>query len=110
MKFLEAKIDTLQDVLVLESGFGAQLAQAQANVTESAAKAVAAVVEADDVALDKFLAELVDAKDQIAAIAAIKAQAAAFRAGLIVAVPVDPLPAPQPIVIPEPTPVEPTPA
>lgn len=98
--FLTAQIDTLSDVKVLEAGFGAQLAQAQVNVTESAAKAVAAVIEADDASLAKFLGELVDAKDQIASIAAVKAQCAAFRKALEIPAPVEPIEPPV-VIVPE---------
>lgn len=101
MKFLEAKIDSLQDVLVLEAGYGAQVAAVEANVTAALAGWKGALLEGKMLEAGKFAASLTDSVEQAEDLLAIKSLADAFRAGLVVTPPAE-VPAPAPI---EPAPV-----
>jgi len=99
MKFLEAKIDSLQDVLVLEAGYGAQVAAIEANVTAALLGWKESLLGGKMGEANKFSAALLDSVEQAEDLLAIKALADAFRAGLVVPVPEE-VPVPAPIEVP----------
>lgn len=94
MKFAEVKIDSLQDVSVLEAGFPSQVGQIEQNVLASLGKWKEAVLSGEAIEAAKFAAELQDSAEQAEDLLAIKAQIKAFKAGLVVPVPVEPEPTP----------------
>lgn len=102
-KFLELKIDTLNDVLVAESAFPAMYAAVQANV-KVAFELTQGELFKDPVAVAKLIAVLGDANEQFDDLVTAKKLAETFKKVLETPVPTEPIE--PPVVIEVPTPIE----
>lgn len=99
MKFLEVKIDSLQDCLVVESTLAPAYEAIEKNIQDSLAGFRGALLAGDKASAQSFVAKIADSAEQADDLLAAKAVCDAFRAALVVEVPADPVPAPVPVVV-----------